>query len=578
MKETKMKLMKTALHEFFEIRGNKERFISFMILAFITSIVNTRLIIWVQKGFEGFLTSDISSIRLYFMIICFAMIVMIPVQMLKTKVRRNLYYRTNSFCVDKVSNQLLKLDYEKYTILGQGEVFSVINNSDSLSKLGWNFRIIIESIIGMVVICVNITMIKPVLILPTIIIYLITFLLVSIEMKKLFKHDEAQVKEKKKYNEEVSKIISGFSEIRLNATELIHRLRLRTLRRNMNEIFNDKVSSDCNIDGTIETIYSIMTITIFAYCGSLISTGSIDITMAVSLMYFSWKLLDPVINLSVVFIDNSECIANYKKYHIFMETTDPKIKSGLTEIPLFEESIKFNDVSFNYSNSETVLDKINLEIKKGEKIGICGPSGCGKTSIIRLLTRLYDVTSGSITIDGINVKDLYLGSLRSKFGVVSQDTYIFNGSILNNITYGIDCTISMQDVVNACAKANILDFIRELPDGFQTIVGENGLMLSGGQRQRIAIARVFLKNPDIILLDEATAFLDNESEKIIQESLELFKDKTIITVAHRLSTIKKSDKIVVIDDHKIVEIGTHKDLMMNYNGIYRKLVTAQSLE
>ena len=261
-----------------------------------------------------------------------------------------------------------------------------------------------------------------------------------------------------------------------------------------------------------------------------------------------------------------------------METTEPNIKSGLTEIPLFEDSIKFNDVSFNYSNSETVLDNINLEIKKGEKIGICGPSGCGKTSIIRLLTRLYDVTSGSITIDDINIKELYLGSLRSKFGVVSQDTYIFNGSILNNITYGIDCAISMQDVVNACAKANILDFIRELPDGFQTIVGENGLMLSGGQRQRIAIARVFLKNPDIILLDEATAFLDNESEKIIQESLELFKDKTIITVAHRLSTIKKSDKIVVIDDHKIVEIGTHKNLMMNYNGLYRKLVTAQSLE
>ena len=135
MKETKMKLMKTALHEFFEIRGNKERFISFMILAFITSIVNTRLIIWVQKGFGGFLTSDISSIRLYFVIICFAMIVMIPVQMLKTKVRRNLYYRTNSSCVDKVAQQLLKLDYEKYTTLGQGEVFSVINNSDSLSKL-----------------------------------------------------------------------------------------------------------------------------------------------------------------------------------------------------------------------------------------------------------------------------------------------------------------------------------------------------------------------------------------------------------------------------------------------------------
>lgn len=241
-----------------------------------------------------------------------------------------------------------------------------------------------------------------------------------------------------------------------------------------------------------------------------------------------------------------------------------------------EVIIQFNDVSFTYgAESEPILENVNLEIKKGQSIGICGPSGSGKTSMLKLLMRLYDVTSGSITIDGTDIREYYLGSLRDRIGVVSQDTYIFNGTIYDNIMYGVTGNVTVVDIIHACINANILDFIISLPDKIKTKVGENGLMLSGGQKQRIALARIFLKNPDIILLDESTAFLDNESERAVLDSLTSFRNKTIITVAHRLSTIKNCDEIIVIDKHGIAEHGTHDELI-NAGGLYAKLNADQS--
>ena len=233
-------------------------------------------------------------------------------------------------------------------------------------------------------------------------------------------------------------------------------------------------------------------------------------------------------------------------------------------------NVCYEDVSFHYSDDDTpVLSHVSFEIPAGKSIALVGPSGSGKTTICSLLPRFYDVTDGRVTIDGNDVRKLTLESLRSQIGLVSQDVYLFGGSIKDNIAYGKpDAT--MDEIVDAAKKANIHDFIMELPDKYDTFVGERGTRLSGGQKQRISIARVFLKNPPVLILDEATSALDNESERFIQKSLEeLAKDRTTITIAHRLSTIRNADEILVVADCGIAERGTHEELLA-LDGIYAR--------
>ena len=230
--------------------------------------------------------------------------------------------------------------------------------------------------------------------------------------------------------------------------------------------------------------------------------------------------------------------------------------------------VSYENVSFHYSDDDTpVLSNVTFDIPAGKSVALVGPSGSGKTTICSLLPRFYDVTGGRVTIDGKDVRDLTLESLRNQIGLVQQDAYLFCGSIKENIAYGKPGA-SMEEIEEAARKANIHDFIMELPDGYDTFVGERGTRLSGGQKQRISIARVFLKNPSILILDEATSALDNESERWIQKSLEeLAKNRTTITIAHRLSTIRNADEILVVADNGIAERGTHEELLKQ-GGIY----------
>ena len=227
--------------------------------------------------------------------------------------------------------------------------------------------------------------------------------------------------------------------------------------------------------------------------------------------------------------------------------------------------------TFSYSeNDKDVLSHINIGVKKGENIAIVGPSGSGKTTLCNLLPRFYELTDGDITIDGYSIKDITLKSLRESIGVVQQDVYLFSGSVRDNITYGCPDATDEQ-IIEAARSAGAHDFIMSLPDGYDTYVGERGLKLSGGQKQRISIARLFLKNPPILILDEATSALDNESELIVQKSLErLAKGRTTFTIAHRLTTIRNATKIIVLTEKGIAETGTHSELMAS-GGEYAKL-------
>lgn len=253
-------------------------------------------------------------------------------------------------------------------------------------------------------------------------------------------------------------------------------------------------------------------------------------------------------------------------------------KKGARELTDVKGEIKFHDVSFRYSDeNDQVLNNIELDIAVGENVALVGPSGGGKTTICSLIPRFYEIQKGSITVDGIDIRDVTLRSLRENIGIVQQDVYLFSGSVYENIEYG--CPGATAEAVYEAARlAGADEFIKELPDGYDTYVGERGVKLSGGQKQRISIARVFLKNPPILILDEATSALDNESERLVQRSLEkLAHGRTTITIAHRLTTIKNADKIIVLTHDGIAETGSHSELLSSH-GLYAQLYRAYTEE
>ena len=305
------------------------------------------------------------------------------------------------------------------------------------------------------------------------------------------------------------------------------------------------------------------------YGGYLIAQGEMQTADLAMYALYIGIFISPIQILVELVEMMQKGLSGFRRFLDVMETeSEIRDADNAAELTDVKGHVRYDHVSFHYNDDETpVLSDISIDIPAGKSIALVGPSGSGKTTICSLLPRFYDVTGGSITVDGKDIRGLTLKSLRSQIGMVQQDVYLFDGTIKDNIAYGKPGATD-DEIIKAAKCASIHDFIMELPDGYDTYVGERGTRLSGGQKQRISIARVFLKNPPILILDEATSALDNESERWIQKSLEeLSKNRTTITIAHRLSTIRDADEIIVITEDGIAERGTHAELLAQ-NGVY----------
>ncbi len=313
-----------------------------------------------------------------------------------------------------------------------------------------------------------------------------------------------------------------------------------------------------------ELLGSIMIAIVLWFGGSLIlgDHAAIDAPAFMSYMTILYSVIQPVKDLSKAAYSIPKGLASAERIDKIIGAKNPIIeKENPIELESFEKGIDFQNVSFSYDGSREILKGINLTIPKGKTLAIVGASGAGKSTLVDLIPRFYDTDSGHITIDGKDIKDVSTKSLRALIGNVNQEPILFNDSIFNNIAFGVE-NATMEQVIEAAKIANAHDFIMEKPDGYQENIGDRGSKLSGGQRQRISIARAILKNPPILILDEATASLDTESEKIVQQALDrLMSNRTTIAIAHRLSTIKNADEIIVMDEGRIVETGTHEELI-----------------
>ncbi|MBC1344967.1 ABC transporter ATP-binding protein [Listeria welshimeri] len=304
--------------------------------------------------------------------------------------------------------------------------------------------------------------------------------------------------------------------------------------------------------------------------------GEISYGEFVGFILLTNVFIRPIEKINNVIESYPKGFAGFKRFLEVMDT-EPAIQDEKDAKPAgeFRGDIAYKQVSFKYSDGKNVLNHINLSIKAGETVAFVGPSGAGKTTICNLLPRFYDVTDGEITIDNQNIKDFTLPSLRAQIGVVQQDVFLFSGTVRENIAYG-KLDASDEEIEHVVKLAHLSKVVEEMPDGLDTIIGERGVKLSGGQKQRLAIARMFLKNPPILILDEATSALDTETEQVIQASLEeLAEGRTTLIIAHRLATIKHADRIIVVNETGIAETGTHDELLTKENGAYKRLYDAQ---
>lgn len=474
-------------------------------------------------------------------------------------------------------NHFQRLPFSYYDKNNTGEMMSkIVSDLFDISELAHhgpeNIFISLLKIIGSFIL---LSMINNKL---TLILFIITLIMIAFSYLQNRKMHKVFMDNRKKIatvNARVQDSLSGIRIVKSFANEEIEEAKFS----DSNLEFLSSKESSYNMMGIYQAgnsfFQGLLYTAVIIAGGYLIASNSMQIAdLAIYALYIG-ILISPI----EVLINSTEQFqkgyASFKRFVDILDET-PEILNSPNAIDLttINGKIAFENVSFYYDKTNEVLNNVNLQIPAGKTIALVGPSGGGKTTLCSLIPRFYDVNSGQITIDDIDIKAVTLKSLRNAIGIVQQDVYMFAGTVLENISYG-NPTATFEEIVAAAKKANIHDFIMSLAKGYNSHVGEHGVKLSGGQKQRLAIARVFLKNPPILILDEATSALDNESEQHIQKSLEeLATNRTTIVIAHRLSTIKNADEIIVINDNGIQEQGTHEKLLTQ-NGLYAKYYNMQ---
>lgn len=478
---------------------------------------------------------------------------------------------------EDIFSHLQKLSFSYYDNNTTGKLMSrVVTDLFDISELAHHgpedVFISMIKIVGSFILLLNIN-VKITLILFAITLVMLYFsYFYNKRMRYIFKKNRAKIAN---VNAQIQDSLSGIRVVKSFANENVERIKFNQ----GNKEFLDTKEKSYYLMGRFFSMngffQGMLYLSVVVFGGVFISTGALEVSDLVVYILYINIFLKPIEKLVNFTEQYQKGISGFERFLEIMNTDpDIKDKKGAVEIKDVKGKIEFKNVSFSYDNKNSILDNINMNVECGKTAAIVGPSGSGKTTFCNIIPRFYEIYEGMVTIDGIDIRNIKLKSLRRNIGIVQQDVYIFGGTIRDNIAYG-DSNASEEEIIKAAKKANAHEFIMELENGYDSYVGERGVKLSGGQKQRISIARVFLKNPPILILDEATSALDNESERYIQNSLErLSQNRTTIVIAHRLSTIKNADKIVVLTQEGIKETGTHDELLLK-DGVYAKLYNMQ---
>lgn len=474
----------------------------------------------------------------------------------------------------EIFGHMQKLSFSFYDNQKVGQLMSRITTDlfDITELLHHGPENIILSVIKIVGALIILTSINPKLTLAAFLVlpFMFTYAYVlNKKMRAAFKKNRQRIAE---INGQIEDNLSGIRVVKSFANEEVENEKFKK----GNDAFLDSKKNNYRYMGSFQAGVSCFTtlvqVVVIVVGSVLIANGQMEVTDLLTFLLYIGVFTDPIRTL----IDFTEQFQNgYSGFERFLEimNIEPDIADAPEAVDLenVKGNISFEDVSFSYNdNSETVLKGINLEVPAGAYMALVGSSGAGKTTLCSLIPRFYDVDSGTVRIDGKDVREVTLKSLRSQIGIVQQDVYLFAGTIFENIAYGKPGA-TREEVIEAAKNANAHEFIMSFPNGYDTDIGQRGIKLSGGQKQRLSIARVFLKNPPILIFDEATSALDNESEKVVQDSLEsLAKNRTTFVIAHRLTTIQNAEKILVLTEDGIAESGTHEELLAK-QGIYEKL-------
>jgi len=477
-----------------------------------------------------------------------------------------------------IFSHLQKLSFTYYDNQKVGQIMSRITNDlldiTELCHHGpEDILISLTKLIGAFIILANID-IKLTLIVFAFIPFMLLFAYYyNNKMNKAFKKNREKIAA---INAAIEDSLSGIRVVKSFANEDIE---LEKFKQNNIQFVRSKRDSYHYIAkyySGINAFGSLIYVVLIIGASLFISNNQMNTGDLVTFLLYIGSFLEPVKKLVNFAEQFQNGITGFERFHEILSIhPDIEDKKDAIEIKNIKGNIRFENVSFHYhGTSDAVFSNINFNVKAGEYIALVGPSGVGKTTLCSLIPRFYEVSSGSIKIDNIDIRDIQLKSLRQNIGIVQQDVYLFAGTVMNNIRYGKHDATD-EEIIAAAKNANAHDFIMALPNGYQTDIGQRGIKLSGGQKQRISIARVFLKNPPILIFDEATSALDNESEKVVQESLEkLARNRTTFVITHRLSTIKNAQRIVVLTEEGITEEGTHEELLA-LNGLYAQLYNMQ---